>query len=177
MYKLYPPAPAGALVVGGSVLGFQDQGSGSKIQGPGFRVPGYRFRVSGFRIGILGFGVQVPAFRLRVESSRDLGHTAFRRAGQSRRRIRFRAKREPLSRFKGISPTSHGHNLAITVVHVPYSLDTYVPLYMPYSSDTCVSLCVPHSLAVRQTHTACRRAGPSRRHISFQSKREKNQWF
>ena len=33
----------------------------------------------------------------------------------------FRAKREPLKRFHGLLPESHGQNLAVTVLHVPCS--------------------------------------------------------
>jgi len=39
--------------------------------------------------------------------------------------VRFRAKGEQLKRFRGLSPESHCQNLALTVVYVPYSLDTW----------------------------------------------------
>jgi len=35
---------------------------------------------------------------------------------------RFLAKREHLLRIKGLLPESQGHNMALTVLHVPYSL-------------------------------------------------------
>ena len=35
---------------------------------------------------------------------------------------RFRAKREHLGRVQGLLPESQGHNLALTVLYVPYSL-------------------------------------------------------
>ena len=37
---------------------------------------------------------------------------------------RCRTKREPLQRFYGLSPESQGQSLALTVVYVPYSLDS-----------------------------------------------------
>ena len=37
---------------------------------------------------------------------------------------RFRAKREQLEWVKGLYPESQGQNLALTVLHVLYSLDT-----------------------------------------------------
>ena len=37
---------------------------------------------------------------------------------------RFRAKKEQPKRFEGLSPDSHGHNLALTVLYVPCSLDS-----------------------------------------------------
>jgi len=36
---------------------------------------------------------------------------------------RFRAKREQLTRVEGLLPESQGQNLALTVLHVPCSLD------------------------------------------------------
>ena len=36
----------------------------------------------------------------------------------------FRAKREHLERFHGLSPERHGQNLALTALYVPYSLDS-----------------------------------------------------
>jgi len=35
--------------------------------------------------------------------------------------VRFRAKREPLQRFEVLLPKSQAQNLALTVLHVPYS--------------------------------------------------------
>ena len=40
---------------------------------------------------------------------------------------RFRAKREHLERFEGLSPERQGQNLALNVLHVPYSLDDGYP--------------------------------------------------
>jgi hypothetical protein len=37
---------------------------------------------------------------------------------------RFRAKRTQLKPFEGLSPEIQGHNLAVTVLHVPFSLDS-----------------------------------------------------
>ena len=37
---------------------------------------------------------------------------------------RFRAKRGKLGMFKGLFPESQGQHLAVTVFHVPYSLDS-----------------------------------------------------
>jgi len=39
-------------------------------------------------------------------------------------RVRFRAKSEQLQRFKGLLPEGHGQNLALTVLYVPYSLES-----------------------------------------------------
>ena len=36
--------------------------------------------------------------------------------------VRVRAKRAQLHRFQGLLPESQGHNLALTVLYVPYSL-------------------------------------------------------
>ena len=36
----------------------------------------------------------------------------------------FRARREELKRFKGLLPESQGQNLALTVLYVPYLLDS-----------------------------------------------------
>jgi len=36
---------------------------------------------------------------------------------------RFRSKRQPLKRFKGLLPESQGQSLTLTVLYVPYSLD------------------------------------------------------
>ena len=42
---------------------------------------------------------------------------------------RFRAKREQLAKFYGLSPENHGQDLAVTVLHVPDSLDRGLELY------------------------------------------------
>ena len=47
------------------------------------------------------------------------GHTGAGGGGE-----RFRAEREQLKTFEGLLPTSQGQNLAFTVLHVPYSLDS-----------------------------------------------------
>ena len=41
--------------------------------------------------------------------------------------VRFRAKREQLERFEGLSPESQGQNLSLTVSYVPCSLAVLSP--------------------------------------------------
>ena len=44
---------------------------------------------------------------------------------------RFQAKKEQLERVHGLLPASQGQNLVLTVLHVPYSLDSGLPRRVP----------------------------------------------
>ena len=119
-----------------------------------FRVSGFvcRFRVSvsgfsfGFRIRLLAFG-----FRFRVVGCAAGPGVGFRKIPEpvsvsrallawvgslpkiatgtlichrKQFKLSFRAKREQLKSFSGLAPESQGQNLALTVLYLPYSLDS-----------------------------------------------------
>ena len=72
-----------------------------------------------------------PSAGGRVRERHSQGRTLALAAGRGgaligvdRRGARCRAKREPINTVHGLSPESHGRNLALTVLHVPYSLET-----------------------------------------------------
>ena len=52
---------------------------------------------------------------------------------------RFRAKRGQLNRVKGLLPESQGHNLALTGLYVPYSLDSGRVARNPEASESCAT--------------------------------------
>ena len=41
-----------------------------------------------------------------------------------KQKYRFRAKRQTLARLEGLLPENQGHNMALTVVCMPYPLDS-----------------------------------------------------
>ena len=67
-----------------------------------------------WRVQVLGFRVQGSRFRVSTVQTPTAVDQSFR----------LRVKREQLRMFCLHSPESRGQNLALTVVYVPYSLDS-----------------------------------------------------
>ena len=79
--------------------------------------PGLPFCVYG---QVLGFGVSGADLALFKHINREIPN----RSRGCFEKHRFRAKREQLTTFHGLFPESRGQNRALTVLYVPYSLDS-----------------------------------------------------
>ena len=77
---------------------------------------------------------------------------------------RFRAKREQLKRFHRLFPERQGHNLALTVLHAPSSLDggseAQVLLLLPAAREAAPNLRMAHSSRTQSGTTQGRRENP-----------------